>query len=225
MTTPAPLTSAQLHGLACIRCGGQDGELAPAGHAYTPSAPGRILYGWAVVGHPDCLRGDDDVETNPGDLRVAVDGYLEPATAPFTAALTLVWQAVRDLPMVDYQGRYMHRLLGSGSTLAVEQLLDERGAVELPLDLGAAGTTTVRIQRGDGLTRAQRTLARYTVEQLPPSPRGVSHWAVRDTQTGELVRDDDGEVRRFSTESGASEWRQRQGYLAGYRSMPGGVAR
>ncbi|MFD9690961.1 hypothetical protein ACFWXO_34955 [Kitasatospora sp. NPDC059088] len=60
-------------------------------------------------------------------LAVGVDGHLEVTEAPFEAALTILWQTVRNLPISDYQHRYMHRLLGSGSTLAVEQLLDSEG--------------------------------------------------------------------------------------------------
>ncbi|NUQ95597.1 MAG: hypothetical protein HOY79_03205 [Streptomyces sp.] len=160
------------------------------------------------------------------NLTVAVDGHLKAAEAPIERALTLLWQAVRGLPISGYQERYLRRLLGSGSTLGVEQMLDRDGTVELPLDLGEAGMTTIRIWRGDGRTRAQRVVDRYAVEELVAGPRGGRAWGLRDAETGELVTDDEGTLREFSTQSGAEEWRRRQGYLAGYRNMPNvGAAR
>ncbi|MFD9691834.1 hypothetical protein ACFWXO_39435 [Kitasatospora sp. NPDC059088] len=89
------------------------------------------------------------------------------------------------------------------------------------MDLVPAGTTTVRIWRDDGRTRAQRAADRYEVEELPLSPRGGRSWAVRDSSTGALVADDEGTVRAYSTPSGADGWRRSQVYLAGYRQMPG----
>ncbi|MFJ8475631.1 hypothetical protein [Kitasatospora sp. NPDC094011] len=41
-----------------------------------------------------------------GDLHVAIDGHLEATTGPFETALTLLWQAVRKLPISGYQERY-----------------------------------------------------------------------------------------------------------------------
>lgn len=41
-------TDAQLHALACIRCGRTDGELLPAGHVRTECRPGQHLV-WPVV--------------------------------------------------------------------------------------------------------------------------------------------------------------------------------
>ncbi|MGA5820784.1 hypothetical protein ACPC54_23325 [Kitasatospora sp. NPDC094028] len=220
MTNSVPPTRAQLQAEACIRCGGEDGELVPAGHVETPTGPGRAPLGWAVVAHPKCIRGEGDVETKDADLRVAVDGVLTVTAAPFEQAQTILWQAIQNLPLGDYARRHMKRLLGSGDTLELERLLDGQGAVELPLDLGPMEQTTVRIWRGDGLTRAQRTLARYRVEQQAPG-----RWAIRDTETDTLVQDDEGTTRIYSTQAGAEDWRRRQGYIAGYRSLPGGVAR
>lgn len=42
----------QLHGRACIECGGEDGELVRAGYVETESRPG-VRLPWAVVAHPD----------------------------------------------------------------------------------------------------------------------------------------------------------------------------
>ncbi|MFF2954347.1 hypothetical protein ACFVVU_23755 [Kitasatospora sp. NPDC057965] len=58
MPSSAPVpryTYAQLHGTACIVCGGP-GDLIPAGHAYTPTSPGQIDHGWAVRRHQTCHR-------------------------------------------------------------------------------------------------------------------------------------------------------------------------
>ncbi len=55
-TQPASpvFTDDQLHGKACIGadCGATAG-LAPAGHVYTPTRPGKAPLGWAVVACPD----------------------------------------------------------------------------------------------------------------------------------------------------------------------------
>ncbi|MFJ2191938.1 hypothetical protein ACIOJE_29065 [Kitasatospora sp. NPDC087861] len=54
--TAPPPTRAQLQGAACIRCGGEGGELVPTGHVYTPTSPGQAPLGWAVVAHPKCTK-------------------------------------------------------------------------------------------------------------------------------------------------------------------------
>ena len=43
-----PVTDAQLHGWACIRCGSALPGLVPAGHVY----PNEAHLGWAVVACP-----------------------------------------------------------------------------------------------------------------------------------------------------------------------------
>ena len=53
----SPYTDAQLHALACIRCGRENGELLAAGHVKTPSWPGEHLT-WAVAACPNCLPWD-----------------------------------------------------------------------------------------------------------------------------------------------------------------------
>lgn len=49
---PTQLTRPQKDGIACVCCGGEGGDLIPAGHVYLPDLPGL---GWAVVAHPTCL--------------------------------------------------------------------------------------------------------------------------------------------------------------------------
>ncbi|MFJ9771261.1 hypothetical protein ACIRVF_08450 [Kitasatospora sp. NPDC101157] len=158
---------------------------------------------------------DDDPVT------VAVDGHLDRTTLPALEALDVLWQTVRRLPVSAYELQAMEWLLGSGSTGDLERMMDGSGVVDWPLGLDGGGQAIVRVWHGDGLTRAQRVGARYTAEPLPPGPRGGRSWAVRDAETGALVQDDEGTLRRFSMESGAQEWIQRQGYIAGYRGLPG----
>lgn len=52
INTPAQFSDAQLHSLACIVCGRDNGELLPAGHVRTEVRPGQDLV-WAVVGCPE----------------------------------------------------------------------------------------------------------------------------------------------------------------------------
>ncbi|MFJ9846569.1 hypothetical protein ACIRYZ_40275 [Kitasatospora sp. NPDC101155] len=94
--------------------------------------------------------------SDDGDLTVAVDDRLPPTALPFETALTTLWQVVRQLPIGEYQYRAMHCLLGKGSTLEMERLLDDRGAVDLPLDLTGGGTAIVRVWRA-GQGRAVRS--------------------------------------------------------------------
>ncbi|MEV7023350.1 hypothetical protein [Kitasatospora sp. NPDC093558] len=156
----------------------------------------------------------------PGDLAVAIDGYLEPVTARFEAAMTKLWQAVRELPIGEYQYGAMHRLLGSGITRDLERLLDGEGAVDWVLDLVGGGRVIVRVWRGDGLTTAQRVGRRYVPEQQLGARRGAGLWAIRDVVTGNLVRDgagDDCKVLLFSIRESAQAWIARRVNFAGYR--------
>ncbi|MFE7594522.1 hypothetical protein ACFU6K_34465 [Kitasatospora sp. NPDC057512] len=54
MHQPPPPTRAQLHEQACVHCGGEDGELVPAGHVYTPTSATSAPLGWPVVAHQSC---------------------------------------------------------------------------------------------------------------------------------------------------------------------------
>ncbi|MFH9348311.1 hypothetical protein [Kitasatospora sp. NPDC017646] len=154
-------------------------------------------------------------------LTVAVDGHLNRTTLPALEALDTLWQTVRQLPISAYELTAMERLLGSGGTADLSRMMDGSGVVDWPLGLTSGGQAIVRVWHGDGLTHAQRVGAQYTVEALPPGPRGGRSWAIRDTETDALVRDDEGTVRAFSMESSAQGWVQRQAYIAGYRGLPG----
>ncbi|MFD5467260.1 hypothetical protein ACFWIQ_31215 [Kitasatospora sp. NPDC127059] len=169
----------------------------------------------------------EDQGMDPDDtLTVAVDGHLDRTTLPALQALDALWQTVRQLPISAYELKAMEWLLASGDTADLARMMDGNGVLDWPLGLTGGGQAVVRVWHGDGRTRAQRVCDRYTAEPLPPGPRGGRSWAVRDTETGCLVQDDEGTLRAFSTESSAQGWIQRQGYIAGYRGLPGrGMAR
>lgn len=153
------------------------------------------------------------------ELTVAIDGHLERVTLSAGAAIVRLWQVVRELPIGDYQMGAMHRLLGSGSTVDMEKILAGEGQTDFALDLAGGRRVIVRIWRGDGLTASQRIAARYKPEQVQESARGgvPGLWAVRDTQSGDLVRDDGG-VLHFPIQDSAQGWISRQANLASYRS-------
>ncbi|GHF86773.1 hypothetical protein GCM10018790_75320 [Kitasatospora xanthocidica] len=48
-THQQPPTYAQLHELACIRCGSEASELEPAGHHFTLTGEATASLGWPVV--------------------------------------------------------------------------------------------------------------------------------------------------------------------------------
>lgn len=58
VTTHQQPTRAQLQAKACICCGGEDGELVPAGHYPMETQPGAAPLGWAVAAHRKCLEGE-----------------------------------------------------------------------------------------------------------------------------------------------------------------------
>ncbi|MEU8927104.1 hypothetical protein AB0D10_40335 [Kitasatospora sp. NPDC048545] len=158
------------------------------------------------------------------DLTVSVDGHLERVTKPALEALDALWQTVRQLPISSYELQAMEWLLGSGSTADLERMMNGGGSVDWPLGLVGGGQAIVRVWHGDGLTRAQRTGARYTVEQLPADDRGRRPWVVRDAETGSLVTAGTSGVRplEFAIEECADAWVRGQVNLAGYRVLPGG---
>ncbi|GHF77308.1 hypothetical protein GCM10018790_64270 [Kitasatospora xanthocidica] len=51
--TNLPPSRAQLHEQACIHCGAEDGELAPAGHVHTVTGENSAPLGWPVVACAD----------------------------------------------------------------------------------------------------------------------------------------------------------------------------
>jgi hypothetical protein len=164
-----------------------------------------------------------------GDLTVAVDGHLDRVTKPVPEAMEVLWQTVRQLPISDYELKAMGWLLGSGDTADLERMMAGSGVVDWPLGLVGGGQAIVRVWCGDGLTRAQRIAARYTVVQLPTDELGRRMWAIEDAETGGLVTAGTG--RRplmFPIRETAGEWIRGRVNLAGYRSgaFPGGsVAR
>ncbi|MBO1415086.1 hypothetical protein [Streptomyces sp. FH025] len=154
-------------------------------------------------------------------LTVSIDGHLEPVTARALEALEALWQAVRALPIGEYQLGAMERLLGSGSTADLERLMNGDEATDFTLTLdGGCGHAVVRVRYGDGLTCRQRVAARYAPQQVHRASRGApERWAVLDSWTdAEVV--EDGVALRFGSESAAREWISGQVLLATYQAGP-----
>ncbi|WP_280685522.1 hypothetical protein [Kitasatospora sp. MAA19] len=155
------------------------------------------------------------------ELTVAVDGHLEPVTAPPLEALETLWQAVCALPISDYERRAMQRLLGSGTTDDLERRMNGDETTDWPLTLDGDSLVIVRVSYGDGLTYRQRVAARYTVVQLPADQRGRRPWVIRDAETGGLVTAGTGpRPLEFSIRESADEWTRGRVNLAGYRAFP-----
>ncbi|WP_405004090.1 hypothetical protein OHV13_06680 [Kitasatospora purpeofusca] len=154
------------------------------------------------------------------DWTVSVGGGLLPSTTrPPVAALTEVWQTVRDLDLGPQQHAALRKLFGTGGTESVEDSLDG-GVFDFPVVLGDGRMLAVRVRRGDGLTDRQRRAARYQPEQLPGEGRSPGFWAVRDTNTGALVTED-GRVLRWGVEAGAASWISREVARGDYRGWNG----
>jgi hypothetical protein len=71
-----PPSRAQLHEQACIHCGGEEGELVPAGHFPLCTRKDRAPLGWPVVAHPACIAKESlmhpdntDETIDPQELR------------------------------------------------------------------------------------------------------------------------------------------------------------
>ncbi|MFE5588031.1 hypothetical protein [Kitasatospora sp. NPDC056531] len=157
------------------------------------------------------------------DLTVAVDGHLERVTKPALEALDVLWQAVRQLPISKYELQAMEWLLASDSTADLERMMGGNGVIDWPLGLPGGGQAIVRVWYGDGLTRAQRVGARYTVVQLPADYLGRRLWAIQDAETDDLVRTGP-DALQFSIRESAIAWILGQVNLAGYRAFPAGAA-
>jgi hypothetical protein len=167
-------------------------------------------------------RKEDEGMRIEGDLTVAVDGYLEPVTKSAAEALDALWQAVSQLPISAYELQAMEWLLASGSTADLERMLDGSGVVDWTLRLDGGGQAIIRVWHGDGLTKAQRVGARYSVVQLPADELGRRLWAIRDTETDDLVRTDEHPLQ-FSIQESATAWILGQVNIAGYRVFPAGT--
>ncbi|WP_406088852.1 hypothetical protein [Kitasatospora purpeofusca] len=138
------------------------------------------------------------------------------------AALTAVWQTVRELDLGKQQHAALRKLFGAGGTEAVEDCLDG-GTFDFPISLPGGEPVAVRVRRGDGLTDRQRRAARYQPEQLPSQGRNVGIWVVRDTKTGDLV-EEDGRVLTWGVKASAASWIGRVVSRGDYRGWNGRVA-
>jgi hypothetical protein len=143
------------------------------------------------------------------DVTVSIEGLLNPTTATLPEACTLLWQTLREQPLGAVQADSYRRLLGAGHTARVEQMLDEDGQVDLTVRLPGGVLAAVRIWRGTWTTPAERIAARYLVVRQPDD-----WWAVRDLDTGELVRDVEDTVLTYPLRRDAEHWVRSCMYLA-----------
>ncbi|MFJ2191939.1 hypothetical protein ACIOJE_29070 [Kitasatospora sp. NPDC087861] len=148
------------------------------------------------------------------DLTVAVDGHLEPVTAPALQALDILWQTLRELPIGEYQLRAMERLVGSGDTRDLENWMHGDEATDWTLALEGDAVAVVRVSYGDRLTCRQRVAARYRPELVKRPAGHPDQWIVLDLVTGYPATD------WLPTESTACEWIRRQVQNANYQSGP-----
>jgi hypothetical protein len=167
-------------------------------------------------------RKEDEGMRIEDTLTVAVDGHLERVTKPALEAMDVLLQAIRQLPISEYELRTMGWLLNSGNTEDLERMMDGSGTVDWPLSLDGGGQAIVRVWHGDGLTRAQRVGARYSVMQLPADGLGRRLWVIRDAETDELVHAGPHPLQ-FSIRESATAWILGQVNLAGYRTFPAGA--
>ncbi|MFE2110374.1 hypothetical protein ACFXAF_31545 [Kitasatospora sp. NPDC059463] len=155
------------------------------------------------------------------DWTVSVEGHLDPVALPPTAALTAVWQAVRELDLGEQQHAALRCLFGTGATEMVEGALDG-GQLDFPVVLPDS-RIMIRVRRGDGRTARQRYSERYRVVQQPRQGRNPGLWYVEDTTTGEPVRED-GHVLRWGIAASAQSWISRQLARGDYQGKAGHAA-
>ncbi|GAA1406321.1 hypothetical protein GCM10009639_54090 [Kitasatospora putterlickiae] len=155
------------------------------------------------------------------DWTVSVEGRLDPTPLPPAAALTAVWQAVRELDVGDQQYAALRWLFGTGATEQVEAALDG-GQLDFPVVLPDS-RIMIRVRRGDGRTARQRHAERYRVVQEPRQGRHPGLWVVEDTTTGEPVRER-GCVLRWGIASSAQSWIRRQVARGDYQGKAGHAA-
>ncbi len=142
---------------------------------------------------------------NP-DVTVAVDGLLAPTTGPLPAALTLLHDTIRTLPLGARQYDAVVAIIGPTQIDRVERMLTD-AQIEMPLRPAEGEETSARIWRGEWTSPAQRVAARYLVVQQPVTkdcPAG--RWSVRDLDAGELVRDVEGRVLVYGLRRLAEDW-------------------
>ncbi|SDS56480.1 hypothetical protein SAMN05216371_0171 [Streptomyces sp. TLI_053] len=158
--------------------------------------------------------------TNDEEWTVSVGGgLLPPTTLAPAAALTEIWRTVRDFDLGPQQHAALRRLFGAGGTEAVEDCLDG-DVFDFPVVLPGDRLVAVRVRRGDGLTGRHRNAARYEPVQLPAEGRDPGLWAVKDSATDDLVRDD-GHVLRWGIRSSAESWIRREVSRGDYRQWNG----
>ncbi|MEV7358223.1 hypothetical protein [Kitasatospora sp. NPDC091276] len=148
------------------------------------------------------------------ELTVAVDGHLEPVTAPALQALDILWQTLRELPIGEYQLRAMERLVGSRDTRDLQNWMHGDESTDWTLALEGGDTAIVRVTYGDGLTRRQRVAARYRPERVERPAGRPEQWVVKDLATGYPA------TNWLPTEAAACEWIRRQVQNANYQTGP-----
>ncbi|MFD5081843.1 hypothetical protein ACFWOG_04275 [Kitasatospora sp. NPDC058406] len=156
--------------------------------------------------------------TSDEDWTVSVDGRLDPQALPPTAALTAVWQAVRELELGEQQHAALKLLFGTGGTEMVEAALDG-GTLDFPVVLPTR-RILIRVRRGDGRTARQRHAGRYRVMQEPRQGRNPGLWVVVDSRTGEPVREE-GRVLRWGIAASAQSWISRELARGDYQGKAG----
>ena len=146
------------------------------------------------------------------DVTVAIDGLLEPVTGPLPAALRLLHETIRQLPLGSRQYEAVAGIIGPDRVDLVERMLADR-QIEMPLLPVEGEPTSARIWRGTWTTPAGRVAAQYlVVRQDTNHPGGL--WAVRDLTTGLLVCDVEGTVLEYGLRSEAERWVRSCMYLA-----------
>jgi hypothetical protein len=161
------------------------------------------------------------VSTN---LTIEVAGRLGPITLPTDDALRRLWRQVVELDLCEQQHEAMRRQL-CGETPEVMARLAAEGAADWTLDLRRDARVVMRVSLPGARSPQGRVRDRYVPVQLPATGRCPGLWAVRDTETGDLVRevDEAGQVTtlRFGIVEGATAWVDRQVNLAGYAATRG----
>ncbi|MFG3051931.1 hypothetical protein ACGFZP_13400 [Kitasatospora sp. NPDC048239] len=209
-----PVTNEQLHGRACIHDATHPGPLHPhLRRLLTARLAGRRLH------HAPPHRGGHRVTED--SLTIEVVGQLDPVTLPQEDALRRLWRQVVELDVSEAQHEAMRRQL-CGEAPEALATLDVEGSTGWTLDLRHGAQAVLRLSRPDARSPQQRIRDRYVPVQLPATGRCPGLWAVRDTTTGDLAREEDENGRptplRFAIADGARAWVARQVTLASYRA-------
>ncbi|WP_406197369.1 hypothetical protein OH807_11885 [Kitasatospora sp. NBC_01560] len=158
------------------------------------------------------------------DLTIEVVDRINPVTLAQGEALRRLWRQVVELDLCSSQHEAMRRQL-CGETPEVLATLAVEGTAGWTLDLRHGVQVVMRLSRPGARSVQQRVGDRYVQVQLPSTRRCPGLWAIRDTESGELVRQENEagteELLRFAVEQSASAWVARQINLAGYRATRG----